>query len=155
MKRTRLSRGSNAGKKSRLKMTPADFLKKDLLTEQEVLLAKRRLNGGKLTSDDYLKVIPEGGWKITPDQSKKGLEWLMDQWKTPMGVERKNNPFGYREEAVLENFKEFRLTDFYDNVNVYQVRLGIHNYLPVYTVIARDKSSFQYYVDYKGIHIIG
>jgi hypothetical protein len=126
---------------------------KDILSEAEVLLLKRRLNAGKIKPSDI--PWPEEGYKLTPEQLQKGLDWLLDQWKTPYGVERKNNPFGYREQDVLEHFKEFKLIDFYDNVNYAQVQAGIHNYLPYYRVIGTDGGTFEYYNDYTGIHILG
>ena len=48
------------------------------------------------------------------------LEWLLNKWKTPKGAERKNNPFGYREQNVLEdeNAKAY-FNGFYDAGNYY------------------------------------
>jgi hypothetical protein len=77
---------------------------------------------------------------ITPEQAAKGLAWLLDKWKTPKGRERKNNPFSSREISVLENFRRFRLVDFY---NVSQAMMAL--YVPVYRVEAHDGSSFDYY----------
>ena len=94
----------------------------------------------KETKEAFYDNMPENGYALTPKQTQKGLSWLMDQWKTPKGKERKHNPFGYREQYVLENFKEFRLIDFYDASNYYQVQLGIRNYYPYYHVIAKDGS---------------
>ena len=82
------------------------------------------------------------GYELTAEQTKKGLDWLMDKWKSPTGVERKNNPFSEREYALLEKFKEIRLIDFYDSGNAY-----FKAYLPVYEVIGND-DSFEYHVDF-------
>jgi hypothetical protein len=157
MKRSRLSRNEKVREKRRLRMvTKVEPFDKVMLTEKEVLLIKNRLNHGKYNVTTVLQASPDGGWKLTDEQTKKGLKWLMSQWKTPRGVEQKNNPFGYREQDILENFGEFRLIDFFDNRNYYQAQLGVHNYLPLYEVIRKDgKVSFQYYADWKGIHIVG
>lgn len=114
------------------------------ITEQEILNARMRANGYKKVKDKSLLEIPEDGLKITPKQTKKGLKWLLNLWKTPKDKERLNNPFGYREEEVLKNFKEFRLVDWYDDTTSYAVDRGFHNYLPVYRVIAKDDSYFEY-----------
>lgn len=80
------------------------------------------------------------------EQSQKGIDWLLDQWRTPTGKERKNNPFGTREQKVLENFSHFTLSGFWDDGNGYH-----HNYKPVYTVHATDDSCFEY-VPYGGAY---
>lgn len=153
MKRSRLSRNVNSRKRTRLKKP--EFYEKDTLSEREVLLLKRRMSHGKVDVHKVLEKMPTGGWKLTPQQSEKGFNWLLKQWKTPTGAERKNNPFGQREEHVLEKFDEFRLIDFMDTATYSATQMGIHFYIPVYEIKARDGTYFQYYVDYKGIHITG
>lgn len=125
-----------------------DFAK-GYLNERQILLLKRRLNHDKLKSSDLSTIFDKGGIKITPAQTQKGLEWLNDQWKTPSGAERKNNPFRTREQDVLETFQRFELTDFYDAGNTY-----FHSYQPVYSVIGKQ-GSFDYYVAGGKMHIIG
>jgi hypothetical protein len=132
-----------------------EFYESPVLSEREILLVKRRLNDGKVSISAVMEKSPDEGWKITPEQTQKGLAWLMNQWKSPKGVERKNNPFGYREEEILKNFKEFRLVDFYDNANYYQAQAGIKNYIPLYEVISKDGDGFQYYVVGGKISIVG
>jgi len=155
-KRSRLNRnGSSMKKKSRMEK---DFYEKPVLAESEIRLLKDRMNRGKLNAFDVLNRMPEDGWKITSAQMHKGFDWLMNRWKSPKtGAERKNNPFGYREQEILKNFKEFRLVSFRDTANVYQTQMGIHWYLPVYDVIAKDGSSFQYHIDNTagGVSIVG
>lgn len=90
--------------------------------------------------EELLTLIHTNPPKIEAVQAEKGLTWLKDKWKTPRGVERKNNPFGRREEYVLENFSHFSLVDFYD-----AGRNGWAFYLPVYRVHAKDGASFDYY----------
>lgn len=158
-KRSRLSRnGSSVSKKARMKK---EFFEKPVLEEREILLMKNRMSHGKLNAYDVLNSMPEGGWKITPAQTHKGLDWLMKQWKSPKtGAESKNNPFGYREQEILKNFKEFRLMDFYDTATAAANEIGIHYYMPMYKVIAKDGSSFTYTLDYRrapktGVYITG
>lgn len=92
--------------------------------------------------------------RIADDQAAKGLAWLLNLWKTPKGAERKNNPFGYCETRVLEDFSHFELAGFYD-----AGRNGWPNYLPLYNVISKAGASFQYYAGSwqsgVGISIVG
>jgi len=130
--------------------SPIDDFKKDVLTERDVALLMRRINSGKIKPKDLFEAIPlldsGEGLGLTKEQQEKGRKWLVNQWKTPSGVERKNNPFGYREQDVLENFKEIRLRDFYSERGNY--------YYPYYEVIGGD-SSFEYYVSGGQVHILG
>jgi len=123
----------------------APFMKLDL-TEKEVLLLKRRINSGKLTVEEALKVKPEEGWNLTPEQTEKARKWLKNQWKTPLGVERANNPFGYREEAAINTFKSVSLVDFYSPRGNY--------YYPVYNAYGTD-GNFDYTVIGGDIMILG
>ena len=126
---------------------------KGYLTEREVLLLKGRLNNHGLDFHDI--PFPEGGFKLTPEQIEKGRSWLVNLWKTPRGKERKNNPFGYRETHVLEDFKEIRLLEFVDRANYYQAQMGMKAYQPYYWVIANDGSTFQYLVWAGEVEILG
>jgi hypothetical protein len=123
------------------------FVNKDKLSESEILLLKRRLNDKKIKHDEIFK--NKESFKLTEEQEKKGIGWLRKQWKTPNGVERKNNPFGAREEYVLDNFDHFELVDFYNNVNYLQSQSGLNNYVPYYRVVAKDGSYFEYWVGYQ------
>lgn len=125
---------------------------KGYLTEREILNVRMRLNKGKLTYDDASKLL---GMKLTSEQTQKGLNWLKNKWKTPKGLERENNPFGSREEHIIDNFKEFRLHDLYNNTNAFQDELGIKNFVPVWLVKAKDGSTFQYYMEAGEPKIIG
>ena len=75
------------------------IMRKKLLTEKELLLVKSRINCKRVDIDD----IPfnDDGYKLTKEQKLKGYNWLMNLWKTPRGIERKNNPFGYRESFLF------------------------------------------------------
>jgi len=125
-----------------------DFAK-GYLTEREILLIKRRLNHNKMTTKQLWDFVGEDGIKITPAQTKKGLDWLNDQWKTPTGAERKNNPLQYGEQEALRTFKRFELLDFYDAGTGYG---DIHNYQPIYSVIG-EGNVFNYYVSGGKMHI--
>lgn len=132
-----------------------DFVKNKILTEQQINLLKRRLNDGKIKHSDIFGESGEKVFRLTPEQTRKGLKWLMNKWKTPRGVERKNNPFGYREQNVLENFSHFELADFHNNVNYWQSQSGINNYVPVWDVIGKGNIGFQYYMEGGEPKIIG
>ena len=126
--------------------TKIDY-EKGYLTEREVLLLKRRLNKGE---DSKFAVgdipFPEDGFRLTPEQVEKGRYWLVNQWRTPRGKDRKNSPFGYRETHVLENFEDIRLLDFVDRANSTQHQYGMRLYQPYYWVIGTDGTGFQYLV---------
>ncbi len=108
---------------------------------QEVKLLFKRVNAKRVD-------FPQEIWDnpVTIEDPKQGIEFLIKQWKTPQGKERKNNPFGYREENVLENFEYLELAGYYEQRNGYKI--------PLYNVIGRE-SSFTYYYDFTGLNIIG
>jgi hypothetical protein len=73
----------------------------------------------------------------------------MNLWKTPTGAERKNNPLGFREQAILEKFSHFELKGYYDAGNVYR-----SFFVPLWEVVG-NKNSFEYYMNGGQIHIVG
>jgi len=75
----------------------------------------------------------------------------MNLWVTPTGAERKNNPFGYREEAILETFQTIRLAEVTD-ISLYHAPRPI--YVPVYEVFGKD-DSFMYYLSGGKLSIVG
>lgn len=117
----------------------------NLITESEILLLKRRLNKGEKIDLDY---VWNNEIALTPEQNKKGIDFLMNQYITPRGIERKNNPFGYREIEILKNFSHFEFRGFYDAGNY-------HNsfYIPLYICCSAD-DAFEYYYNGK-VNIIG
>lgn len=124
----------------------SEIVKRDFITEKEIKLIFRRMNSG-------IKVDLSNIWnecvKLTEEQDLKGITFLNNLWKTPKGVERKNNPFGYREQAVLESFKYFEFAGTYDAGNRY------HSfYVPLYNCNGTE-GSFQYYYAGGQINIIG
>jgi hypothetical protein len=123
------------------------------ITEQQIKLIGMRLNNSRPLGDVetlHNMAVEFGGLKLTAAQNNKGYSWLMNQWKTPRGIERKNNPFGYREQHVLENFSHIRYDGHMDAGNAY-----VSWYAPLYTVIAHDGGTFCYYVQGGIPQIIG
>lgn len=151
-----LKDGTAAAKVPKVKMDPKLQLLKDInarkiITEAELRLVFSRLNHGVYTADQVNKMLTSfDGLKLTSEQNKKGYEYLMDQWKTPKGVERKNSPFGYREEDVLKDFKEIRLVEAFDAGNIYR-----SYHIPIYNVYAKDGSLFMYHMRGRAVNIIG
>ena len=132
-------------------MKTSDLLKKIEttleITEQEVSLLKIRLNKGEKID---MSVIWDNEISITKQHTTKGLNWLRNEYKTPYGKERLNNPFGYREIDVLESDDiTFYFRGFYD-----AGRYNFHVYLPIYLVSGAG-TSFEYYVVGGKIQIIG
>ena len=114
-----------------MKKDTIEILKQGKLSEGDIRLLARRLNDEKTreATQQAFRDSENEVWGITPEQTEKGKAWLLDQWKTPRGVERKNNPFGYREEEALEFFDRFTFDGFYDAGNVH------HSWFtPIYTV---------------------
>lgn len=116
--------------------------KKEELSEKEVHLLLKRINDGRIKPSD----ISSWPFKLSDSQVAKGKAWLMNLWKSPRGVERKNNPFAAGEQGVLESFKTIELADVYSERGNY--------YYPYYRVIS-DSGSFEYYVSGGEIHILG
>ncbi len=138
-------------KKDSKKLFLEDVKKRGSITEREMLLIKRRLNDGTYKWEDVQDLQ---NLKITSEQTQKGLSWLKNQGWTPKGVERKNNPFGHREEEAINSFKEFRLNSFTNDNTAFQQEHGINNWIPVYDVIG-TKGNFQYILKGGEVSIIG
>lgn len=107
------------------------------ITEREIITLKSRMNRGDYSG---LDIFDRGQVSITPEQTTKGLAWLLNQWRGKSGRERKNNPFGLREQNAIDTFERFELVDFIDGGNCY-----VSFYLPIYRVIGSG-ASFDYYV---------
>ena len=120
----------------------------DTFTESSITSFSALMNWFKrtnLTDEERLTLFyifeTQAPYSITPEQTKKGLNWLSAVRFTATGKERKNNPFGYREETILDDFKRFELTGLYDDSYYLNDR---HNFKPNYRVIAKDKTYFDY-----------
>lgn len=91
----------------------------------------------------------ENGLLLSDAQNKKGIQYLLNQYKTPAGKERKNSPFGYREIKIIENFSHFELMGEYNAGNGYR-----DFFVPLYRVVGAE-NSMEYYFAGGKIHIIG
>jgi len=123
----------------------------DLWDEQEVKLALRRLNAGKITPQELSainKQLSRGeGVTLTKQQQDKGLEWLRKQHRTPTGKIKESTPFGLREIDIIDDPRAtISLTDFYSSRGNY--------YYPVYTACG-SRACMDYYVEGGKINIIG
>lgn len=117
--------------------------KNGVISEKEINLLKRRANAGDKEAANFWPCVP-----VTNEQSEKGYKWLKNLYKTPRGVERKSNPFGYREMNILDTWDID--TDRATFQGLYDAgHYGLHNYVPVY-----EFGGMEYYVC-GGIQIIG
>jgi hypothetical protein len=123
------------------------------ITEKQILLIGRRLNNKHdLKEVDALYTeAQEDGLQVTPEQAQKGFEWLWNLYKSPTGKERKNNPYGYREQEALDS----RLKGFTYDGHIDAGNSFVSWYAPIYTFIGKDGGCFQYYVSGGNINIIG
>lgn len=132
-----------------------EIQERGFITEREINLLKNRLNHNKIGYEDIKILFENGeGIKISNEQTEKGLNWLKNKGWTTTGKERKNSPFGYREEEAIKTFKEFKLIELHNNNNYYQSQNEINNYVPVYLVIGK-KNNFEYYMESGTAKIIG
>lgn len=130
-------------------MKTTDLIKsieeKGIITEREILLLKRRANNGDRDAANFYpgcdRVI-----ETTNEQSEKSFKWLYNLYKTPTGKVRENNPFGYREMDILDNYKGERFTfvGFYDAGNRFY-----SCYIPIY-----ELNGMEYYYN-RELHIVG
>ena len=107
------------------------------ILENEINLLKNRLNRGDSSVWDIFESL---SGMISQEQTEKGLNWITNQWKTPTGKERKNNPLGYWEQRIIDNFSHFEFIDFIDCGNYY-----VSWYMPIYKVVDNSGDSFSYY----------
>lgn len=91
-----------------------NVLSNGVITERGVLLLKKRANNGDNEAANFYPSC-DIEIEVTEEQSAKGYKWLMNLYKTPTGKERKNNPFGYREMNILDNYKgeRFQFVDLH------------------------------------------
>ena len=106
------------------------------ITERQINLLKNRANRGEII--DYYDLEYS---RITPEQTDKGIKFLMNLYKTPTGKVRKNNPFSDKQAKVLETFVEFAFVGFRSKTHGFWE----HN-CPIYFVRGAD-GDFEYYYD--------
>ena len=138
---------SKGGKVSPFK----NIMETNTITEKEINLIKMRMNNDKVdeATQEVIDYIWDNSPQLTPDQNKKGIDYLRNLWKSPTGKERTNNPFGYREQDALETFEYFELRGFYDAGNRYR-----KFYVPLYTCVGAD-SNFEYAFYGGEVNILG
>jgi len=139
--------GKDDKKQEQKKLFLEDIKKKGIITEKEILLVKRRLNDGTYKESDIADLYD---LNLTQEQNTKGFNWLFDKWKSPTGKERKDNPYGYREEEALRTFEKLKFTGF-TNISTYG---EFKNYVPLYRAEGKD-TTFEYYVQGGKINITG
>lgn len=127
-----------------------NIMETNTITEKEINLIKLRMNNNKVDEDtqEIIDYIWENSPQLTPDQNRKGIDYLRNIWKSPTGKERANNPFGYREKEALETFEYFELRGFYDAGNRHQ-----KYYVPLYICVGAE-TSFEYYTYGGSINIL-
>lgn len=127
------------------------------ISEKNISLLKNRYvsDNEKLQegASDTLEVISDFTVEVEQEQANKGFAWLWDQYQTPKGRERKNNPFGYREVEVLEEANKSGAKFTFDGFNFIS-RGWVGLCVPIYSLF-NDKGSFQYIVNGGKIDIIG
>ena len=112
------------------------------LGESDVIALRSLLNREKDShvTRFFTRLIANHPQPIGPEQTEKGITWLRDQWRTPLGKERKHNPFLPRQTYVLDNFSHFQLIGLR---NTFGLSI-VNNYLPVYRVHSKDGRHFDY-----------
>jgi len=128
-----------------------NIMENNIITEKEVNLIKMRMNNNRVdeSTQEVIDYIWDNSPQLTPDQNKKGIDYLRNLWKSPTGKERTNNPFGYREQETLDTFEYFELRGFYDAGN-YNNKF----YVPLYNCVGAD-SSFEYAFYNGKVNILG
>ena len=88
--------------------------------------------------------------KLSDEQQKQGYKWLLNLWLTPSGKERKNNPFDYREQNIIDNFDYATLASWHCPVASY-----FAYYYPVYRIYDTEGNYFEYACIGFNIKILG
>ena len=121
-------------------------------SEKELNALKNHMN--RIDSSEAMKlnnlVANKQGTKLDQTQVKKGFKYLYNLGFTPKGVERKNSPFGYREEYIVKNPKTIELLQYHDAGN-----RNFSFYVPYYEAIGKDGTSMEYFVSGGKINIWG
>lgn len=118
------------------------------IEESDLIAMKSFINKSKENARIIFDAMSDKTLLLSEAQNKKGYDFLMKQRFTPTGKERQNNPFGYREAAILDNFSHFELKDWYNAGNAHH-----DYYLPLYECLGNE-TSFEYYYNGK-VNIVG
>ena len=128
-------------------------------TKIEIQSFRKALNGSSTISLDEQNLLKDEFYKaveskrpinITKEQTDFGISWLRNKAFRLNGQSRTSSPFRSREEYVIKNFKKFEFCGLYNaSTNSFNC------YIPVFKVIAKDGSSFEYtiYGGYGGVTI--
>lgn len=121
----------------------AEIAKNGEITERQILLLKNRSTRMQKDVMNY-DLLDANDIKVTEEQGEKGLNWLKKLQR-----KRKNNPFGYRENEIINNAtaKDFTFRGFYDAGN------GWRSYFaPIFELNGME---YVPYVNGEEIYIIG
>ena len=121
-------------------------------SEKEMNALKNHMNKIDIRDAQKLNdiVANKDGTKLDKTQVAKGFKYLYNLGYTPRGVERKNNPYGYREEYIVKNPKTIELKQFHNDS-----RGRYDNYQPYYEAIGKDGTSMEYFYSGGKINIWG
>jgi hypothetical protein len=118
--------------------------------ERDIIAMRSFMGKNKENARAIFTLLDGKELELSPDQNMKGIQFLNGLRTSQTGRERKNNPFGYREADILDNFDRFTLSGLYNAGNAY-----VDFYLPLYTCYSKDGSGFEYYYQGGKIHIVG
>lgn len=120
-------------------------------SEKELNALKNYMNKNPKEANSLNNLVAnKDGTKLDKTQVAKGFKYLYNLGFTPKGVERKNNPYGYREEYIVKNPKSIELLQFHNAGNRY-----VDFYVPYYEAIGKDGTSMEYFVSGGKINIWG
>jgi hypothetical protein len=105
-----------------------DIIKSGKITESELVSLnsfynKSQENKDVINAAMYEDADAKDELTLTDDQNKKGYDFLIGLRFTPTGKDRQNNPYGYREENILDNFSHFTFCGFYSEQVRYYIRM--------------------------------
>jgi hypothetical protein len=124
-------------------------------SEQDICSFRKALNGysrSSLNREDREKLLElferRAPYRISREQTLKGIAWLQRYCFKLDGSprKRKDSPFESAHLEVIRNFSRFEFVGLKDlrADNPYSLSLNFHQYIPIYRVIARDGSYFDY-----------
>ena len=120
-------------------------------SEKELNALKNHMNANPVVGSALNNFVAnKEGTKLDKTQVAKGFKYLYNLGYTPKGVERKNNPYGYREEYIVKNLKTIELLQFHNAGNRY-----VDFFVPYYEAIGKDGTSMEYFVSGGKINIWG
>jgi hypothetical protein len=120
-------------------------------SEKELNALKNYMNKNPEEANSLNNLVAnKEGTKLDKTQIAKGFKYLYNLGFTPKGAERKNSPYGYREEYIVKNPKSIELLQFHDAGN-----RNFSFYVPYYEAIGKDGTSMEYFVSGGKINIWG